>query len=209
MFKQIIKKLFFIFIIRPFFLIITGVRVKGIDNLPTDGAAILIANHNSHLDTLLIMSLFKTKHITKVRPVGASEYFFRNKFTSILSKKLIDIIPLSRNKRQKPKQLFKNIFKALDDNKIIIFFPEGSRGNPEEMKHFAMGITHIAELYPNAPVIPIFINQAGKSLPKGEALFVPFIINISIGKKVSYIENNKKDYITKLENSVKELQENN
>jgi len=56
-----IKKAFFIFIVRPIVLVIAGVSLKGKENLPTKGSAILVANHNSHLDTLVIMSLFSLK----------------------------------------------------------------------------------------------------------------------------------------------------
>lgn len=91
-----IKKAFFIFFVRPLVLVIAGISLKGKENLPTKGPAILVANHNSHLDTMVIMSLFSLKTLEKVRPIGAEDYFCNKPYKKCLSKHLIDLIPLKR-----------------------------------------------------------------------------------------------------------------
>lgn len=203
---MLLKKLFFIFFIRPLVLIVAGVHVRGRENLPLTGSAILVANHNSHLDTLVMMSLFPIKTVIKVRPIGAKDYFFRNRYLKWISTHLIGIIPLERKPSKDGGHPFDKIYKSLEDGDIVLLFPEGSRGDPQEMKPFKSGIAHIAQKYPSTPVIPLYIDGAGKVLPKGEALFVPFIIDVNIGKPIYYNGRDKNEYTSYLQECVQRLE---
>ena len=196
---MLIKKLFFIFLVRPLVLIISGVSLKGKENLPKKGPAILVANHNSHLDTMVIMSLFSLKTLEKVRPIGAEDYFCNKPYKKWLSKNLIDLIALKRRPSKVDGHPFGEIYKALYNGEIVLLFPEGSRGDPEVMKPFKTGIAHIAKDYPTVPVIPLSIYGAGKALPRGEALFVPFIIEVKVGRAIYYGGEGKLEYIKNLE----------
>jgi len=200
-----IKKLFFIFIVRPIVLVISGVSLKGKENLPTKGPAVLVANHNSHLDTMVMMSLFPLKTLEKVRPIGAEDYFCNTPIKNWLSKKLIDIIPLKRRPSKEEGHPFGEIYKALENEQIVLLFPEGSRGDPEVMKPFKTGVAHIAEAYPTVPVVPLHIHGAGKALPKGEALFVPFVIDVHVGEAIFYEGRGRKEYTDYLKKAVEKL----
>ena len=202
-----IKKLFFLFLVRPLVLIISGVSLKGKENLPTTGPAILVANHNSHLDTMVIMSLFSLKTLEKVRPIGAWDYFCNKPYKKWLSSNLIDLIALKRRPSKADGHPFSEIYKALDNGDIVLIFPEGSRGDPEVMKPFRMGIAHMAKDYPHVPVVPLSIYGAGKALPKGEALFVPFVIDVHVGEAVYFHGESKEEYTKNLENLVHKLEE--
>ena len=204
-----IKKLFFIFLVRPLVLIISGVSLKGKENLPSKGPAILVANHNSHLDTMVIMSLFSLKTLEKVRPIGAEDYFCNKPYKKWLSKNLIDLIALKRRPSKADGHPFGEIYKALDNGDIVLLFPEGSRGDPEVMKPFKTGIAHMAKDYPDVPVVPLSIYGAGKALPRGEALFVPFIIEVNVGEAVYYDYKDKLEYTKNLEKCVFRLEEDN
>ena len=201
-----LKKLFFILFIRPLVLLVTGVHIKGREHLPLDGSAILVANHNSHLDTLVIMSLFPLKTLKKVRPIGAYDYFFKNSIMRWISTHLIDVIALRRKLSKVDGHPFEAIYSAIDDGDILLLFPEGSRGEPEEIQPFKTGIAHIAQKYPNTPIIPLYIHGAGKVLPKGEALFVPFIIDVNIGKAILYDGSDKEIYTENLYRRILELE---
>jgi 1-acyl-sn-glycerol-3-phosphate acyltransferase len=204
-----LKKIFFALFIRPIVLLVAGVHVKNRENLPQKGPCIIVANHNSHLDTMVLMSLFPLSHINQVRPVAAADYFLKSRLFSWFSKEIIGIIPLKRKPKKSEGHPLLKVQDALKNGDIIILFPEGSRGEPEEMTHFKSGISHLVKDFPNVPIVPIYIYGAGKSLPKGEALFVPFIIDVTISKPIYYDNESNQEFATRLESEIKKLQKYN
>src|ERR1051325_10316438 len=82
--------------IKPFMLLFIGLRVRGKEHLPERGPFVLIANHSSHLDTISLLSLFPLSQLRNIRPVAAADYFERNRFISILTKTLFNILPIAR-----------------------------------------------------------------------------------------------------------------
>ncbi len=201
-----LKQIFFLFIVRPIILIIAGVNLKGKENLPLDGPCIIAANHNSHIDTMVLLSLFPISKIAKVRPVAAADYFLKNKFFAWFSKYLIGIIPLERKPKKGMSHPLAEVEESLRKSEIVIVFPEGSRGEAEEMGAFKTGVAHLAKEFPEVPVVPIYMHGAGKCLPKGEALFVPFIIDVNVSTPIYYDDANNKEFTKRLEQQIKSLE---
>ncbi len=197
--KKIIKILFFAIIVRPIVFVILGLNIKNREKLPLKGEAVIAANHNSHLDTMVIMSLYPLSKIDKVRPVAAADYFMKNKFIAWISINCIGIIPLDRSGASSQEELFQSCHEALDNGDILILFPEGSRGVPEQMSRFKKGLYYMIKDRENTPIIPIYMQGLGNSLPKGEALFVPFNCNIDIGNSITSF-NNSNDFNQQLKN---------
>ena len=201
------KKLFFAIVVRPIILLVSGIHLQGKEHLPKNKAAIIVANHNSHLDTMVIMSLFSLGQLPKVRPIAAADYFLKNKIVAWFSLNVIGIIPLKRKVTKSKAHPFHEVHQALENAEVVILFPEGSRGEAEEMKPFKTGIAHLAEKFPEVPVVPIFIHGAGKSLPKGEALFVPFVIDVVVGEEVYFgEEEGLRNFTDRLEGIVEGLE---
>ena len=204
--NNFIKFLFFTFGVKPFILWALGMNARGMENLPKDGPAIIVANHNSHIDTLLLMSLFSTSNILKIRPVAAADYFCNTKLKAFLCKTLIDIIPLKRQiGRTTKEELFKDINKALQEKQIIILYPEGTRGEDNKLQEFKTGIAHIAIMNPGVPIIPVYINGPDKILPKIDAILVPFISDIYIGNAIYYDGTPTKQFRDKIKEEVEKL----
>lgn len=189
--KRVVKVLFFAFIVKPIVFVILGLNIKGREKLPLEGGAVIAPNHNSHLDTLVIMSLYPLSKIDKIRPVAAADYFMRNKFVSWISTYCIGIIPLDRTGASSQEELFKEPHEALDNKDILILFPEGSRGKPEQMTRLKKGLFYLLKDKKDIPIIPIAMQGLGNSLPKGEALFVPFNCQVVIGESINIPEHSQ------------------
>jgi 1-acyl-sn-glycerol-3-phosphate acyltransferase len=174
--------LFFFALVKPLASIVLGLNVRRRHLLPRHGPAIIVANHNSHLDTLILLSLFPYRLACRLRPVAAADYFFRNRAVAWFVVHVLRIIPLDRTARAGTANLLKDVSQALAAGDILLLFPEGTRGEPEQLGEFRSGVAHIVKAHPEAPVVPVFLHGAGKALPRGEAILVPFFCDIFIGE---------------------------
>jgi 1-acyl-sn-glycerol-3-phosphate acyltransferase len=201
---KIIRILFFLIVIRPVIFVVIGLLIRDRDRIPLQGPAVLIANHNSHLDTLVLMALFPLKKLYNVRPVAAADYFLKNKSFAWFSKNIMNIIPIERARRRDGEDPLTRCHEALDRKEILILYPEGSRGNPEEMTRFKKGIAHLMRTHPDIPIIPIFLQGLGRALPKGETVLVPFFCDIFIGQELFWRSSNE-SFMTQLEEQMNHL----
>lgn len=180
--QRLPKILFFLLLVRPVVYLMLGLNVLQREKLPTTGPAILAANHNSHLDTLVLMSLYPLSALSRLRPVAAADYFLRNRFTSWLSLNLIGIIPLDRQGQIDKDRVFEQCQQALADGQILLLFPEGSRGDPEQLQPLRKGIYHLACSHPGTQVTPIALHGLGMALPRGGSMIVPFNCDAVVGE---------------------------
>ena len=183
--NRLLKVLFVALIVKPVVLIILGLNVCNRHKLPQSGPAIIAANHNSHLDTMVLFSLYPLTQVHKLRPVAAADYFLRNRLLAWFSLNVIGIIPISRAGTMKKEELFRGCHKALDQGDILLLFPEGTRGEPEHMSKLKKGIYHLTKERDDTPIIPVMTHGLGRALPKGEALLVPFYCDVAVGDPIS------------------------
>jgi 1-acyl-sn-glycerol-3-phosphate acyltransferase len=181
-----LRSAFFLLLVRPLLMLILGAQVHHRERLPLNGPAMIAANHNSHLDTLILLTLFPIRQLRLLRPVAAADYFLRGKFRTWFALCIIGIIPVVRGGHGR--NPLADCEAALDRGEILILFPEGSRGTPEVLSQFKRGIAHLAHSHPAVPVHPIFLYGLGKALPKDEFLLVPFNCQIAIGEALFWQE---------------------
>ena len=202
--RGLLRYFFFLVIVRPLVLVILGLNVRHVERLPQTGPCIVIANHNSHLDTLVLMTLFPMRLLSRIHPVAAMDYFLKNRLLAWFSINIMGIIPVRRGGVTRHEDPLAGCSMALHKGDILILFPEGSRGDPERLEHFKTGIAHLAKRHPNVQITPVFLYGLGKALPKGEAILVPFFCDVFIGPGVHWT-GNRHTYMNELETSMNAL----
>ena len=95
---RFLQALVFLCVVRPLLMIVIGLNVRGRERLPENGPAIIAANHNSHLDTLTLMSLWPLHVLHRIHPAAAADYFLSNSILAWLSLNIMGIIPVERNR---------------------------------------------------------------------------------------------------------------
>ena len=180
--RDLAQIVLFALLIKPFMTLFIGLRVRGREHLPRTGQFVLIANHSSHLDTVSILTLFRLTHLRHIRPVAAADYFERNLLISVVTKTLFNILPIARKGITAENNPLERMRQALAEGDSLIIFPEGTRGSGESIAPFRSGIAHLVEKVPGIKVVPAYLANMGRSLPKGELIPVPFFCEIRIGE---------------------------
>ena len=182
-----LRILLIMLVFRPLARVLTGADVVGRERLPTRGPAIVAANHNSHVDTFLLLSLFPAKALRHVRPAAAAEYFLANPAIAWFSRHVIGIVPVHRELAGQGADVLAPLRDALRDGAILVIFPEGTRGpGGDDLGPFRSGVARLAEEVPVAPVTPIWIQGAGRVLPKGGRVPVPLTCCVHVGEALRW-----------------------
>jgi 1-acyl-sn-glycerol-3-phosphate acyltransferase len=187
--NRLLRLLFWILIGRPLVLVVLGLNVRNGTGLPLKGPAIVVANHNSHIDTFVLISLFPLRLLGKLRPVAAADYFLRNPLRAWFTLNIVNMIPIERpakGKVDRNADPLQDCVKALEGGEILLVFPEGTRGETETLAKFKGGVARLKEQFPDVPVIPIYMQGLGRVMPKGEIAFVPVVVDVFVGAPVAW-----------------------
>ncbi|MEM6520934.1 MAG: lysophospholipid acyltransferase family protein [Cyanobacteria bacterium P01_D01_bin.71] len=183
--------------------LLLGLTVRDREQLPAQGPAILVANHNSHLDALALIALYPLAMAPQLRPVANEHYFLgQNRYLAWFARHVLDIIPVACQPTPKdsdrPYRTFlQQCDAALARRQILILFPEGSRGRAGQLSPFHSGVAHLAKRHPTVPIVPIWLQGFGKAMPKGDFLLVPFVCSVAIRPAMTW-NGNKQAFIREL-----------
>jgi 1-acyl-sn-glycerol-3-phosphate acyltransferase len=192
------KKIFYYYC-NTVFSLYTPVKINGRENLPL-GSAIFCSNHNSHMDVALISSAVG-KSFNHFGMLAAIDYWFDSRIKKILTNFVMNLIPIARKTNAKDGSIsFQDtiaLSKSFMDygNRNIVIFPEGSRGEPDQIKPFRNGAARFS-LALNKPIVPVFIHGSFRAWPRGKVFMRPCRITINILEPMypnDYISKDKAD----------------
>jgi SAM-dependent methyltransferase len=126
---------------------------------------------------------YPNAQLPSLRPVAARDYFYATPWRRFVAQRPIGILPIDRKRVRKSghEHPLAPLTAALDRGEILIIYPEGSRGEVGRLRPFHSGFAHLARLRPEVPVVPVQILGTDRALPRNEALWVPFVLEIRIG----------------------------
>ena len=164
-----------------FLKLIVGVQFTDCRFLKKEKQFIILANHNSHLDTLSLLASLPGDLLWKVKPVAAEDYFGKTRFQASISNFFINTLLRRKGEKDSEHDPIRKMLEAIDAGYSLILFPEGTRGKPEQMGKIKSGIARILSLRPEVKYIPVFMTGMGRSLPKGKMILLPYKASIYYG----------------------------
>ena len=186
---------------------LSGATVRWVDCEPDTCQRIYFANHTSHLDALVLWSSLPRKIRTLTRPVAAVDYWQSGPIRRYLAS-VFDLLMIDRNKIKVHNSPIDMMIREIGNTNSLIVFPEGGRNVTGEVGEFKSGLFHLAKKRPDLELMPVYIDNLNRVMPKGEFLPVPLLSCISIGALI-FLESgeSKHTFLKKARDSVLKLKE--
>lgn len=205
--QKITLKILYSGLIRWFLKLIVGVKFDNAKFLLKETQFIILANHNSHLDTMTLLASLPSKIIHKVKPVAAGDHFGKTKIKGKLTEFFVNalLIKRGRDKENPENDPINKMIKALDNGYSLILFPEGTRGEPEIDQPLKKGIGLILEQRPQIKFVAAYMKGMGKAMPKDDNLIVPFNSLLIYGKPTKVLNENVPEIMNQIESEFAKL----
>ena len=185
--------------------LLVGAQARWQGCVPSHGQCIYVANHSSHLDALLLFSTLPVGLRRRTRPVAAAEYWTAGPIRRYLIHSVFRAVVVERDGCQlnplEPMAI------ALRRGDSLILFPEGTRGPGEILKPLKPGIFHLARCFPNVDIVPAWIDNSYRVLPKGFAVPVPLLCSITFGTPMRWKKGQQQDdFLAEIRKTLETLQ---
>lgn len=169
--------------------------------------SIYFANHSSHGDFILIWAVLPPWLRERARPVASAEYWLKSKLTSFIGRDVFDAVLIERDPTARTSDPVEQMASALDDGASLIVFPEGTRNQTEaKLLPFKSGLYHLARKRPDVALVPVWINNLNRVMPKGEFVPIPLICTINFGEPLKVRpDESKEDFIARAQGALVSL----
>ncbi len=172
--------------------LLVGATPRWIGATQTDTQRIYFANHSSHIDTVALWSALPPDLRMKTRPVAAADYWGSSRFKRYVAMQGLNAVLINRSRTEPGANPLTPLFEALDRGDSLIIFPEGTRQLQALPGTFKSGLFHLAERYPHVELVPVYLENLHRCMPKGTFFPVPIICTVRFGAPLQRIANEDK-----------------
>lgn len=163
--------------------LITGAQGHWYGCPPKAEQRIYFANHQSHLDWVLIWAALPEELRAATRPIAARDYWTATPLRHWITREIFNAIYVSRQ-RSDDQDPLEPLLAALANGDSLVIFPEGTRSNKGDPQPFKSGLFHLAQRHPGVHLIPAWIDNVQRVMPKGEVVPVPILCTVTFGRPV-------------------------
>lgn len=160
--------------------LITGAQGHWYGSPPKAEQRIYFANHQSHFDWVLIWAALPRDLRAITRPIAARDYWTSSRLKHWITREIFNAVYVSRQ-RQADEDPLEPLMEALRNGDSLVIFPEGTRGHGADPAPFKAGLYHLAEAFPEVQLIPAWIDNVQRVMPKGEVVPVPILCSVTFG----------------------------
>jgi 1-acyl-sn-glycerol-3-phosphate acyltransferase len=164
--------------------LLTGAQARWYGCPPKAEQRIYFANHQSHADLVMIWAALPAELRGITRPIAAKDYWTSSPFRKWITTSVFHAIYVDRT-RTGDQDPLEPLIEALDNGDSVILFPEGTRGNAEEPQPFKAGLYNLAQKFPQVVLVPAWIHNVQRVMPKGEVVPVPILCSVTFGAPIT------------------------
>lgn len=162
-----------------------GAYPRWLGSAPAPVQRIYFANHGSHLDTLTLWAALPPTLRRRTRPVAARDYWGGGGLKGLIARRGLNVVLIDRQRSEADADPLAPLQAALAAGDSLILFPEGTRRDDALPGPFKAGLYHLAHRQPQVELVPVYLDNARRSLPKGSLLPVPFICTARFGAAIA------------------------
>lgn len=164
--------------------LLTGAQARWLGCPPKAEQRIYFANHQSHADLVMIWAALPQELRGITRPIAAKDYWTSSPLRAWITGQVFNAVYVDRTRTDDSDPL-EPLIQALAQGDSIILFPEGTRGHTGEPQAFKAGLYNLARQFPNVVLVPAWINNVQRLMPKGEVVPVPMLCSVTFGAPVA------------------------
>lgn len=174
---------------------------------PVQRQRVFFANHSSNGDFVLIWTVLPAPIRRQTRPVAALDYWLSSPLRAFIGREVFNAVLIDRRPEARTENPVDQMVTALDQGASLILFPEGKRNSADEpLLPFKTGLYHLARARPEVDLVPVWIANLNKVMPKGEVIPVPLICTVTFGAPLNLTpDETKDDFLARASRALLEL----
>lgn len=186
--------------------LLVGAAPRWVGPQPADGQQrIYFANHSSHIDTVALWSALPAPARAQTRPVAAADYWGGGRFKRYVALKVLNAVLIDRDGGE-AKDPLAPLCAALERGDSLIIFPEGTRRAQALPGAFKSGLFHLAARFPSVQLVPVYLDNLHRSMPKGTFFPVPIVCTVRFGRPLAALpDEDKQAFLARARDAVIEL----
>jgi 1-acyl-sn-glycerol-3-phosphate acyltransferase len=185
---------------------LVGAAPRWVGSEPEDRPRIYFANHTSHIDTVAIWSALPPALRAKTRTAAAADYWGTSALKRRIALQALNAVLIDRKRTDPQADSLQPLYDVLEAGQSIVIFPEGTRGPERLPGPFKSGLYHLAQRFAGVELIPVYLDNLHRSMPKGTFFPVPLICTVRFGAALPRVaDEDKSAFLERARNAVVEL----